>query len=142
MLKTQKFRSPEVEAILKIAAEQIEGILHEPVLVEVYEPPFSLQTIMVVVCDQLQVSEIDVKGASRKENIKDARHIACYLAHNTGCYSSVQIAKWLNYDDHTPVSHACRRMTDMLDTQDPKITSKIGLCKSALYNQIPQNKTL
>src|SRR5258708_6971805 len=136
MLKTHKLRNLEVDAILKVAAEQIEGILHEPVLLEVYEPPFPLQTIMAVVCDQLQVSEVDVKGESRKEHIKDARHIACYLAQNTGCYTSVQIAKWLNYDDHTPVSHACKRIQDMLDTEDPKVTPKISLCKSALYNQI------
>ncbi len=87
MLKAHKPRNPEVEAILKTTAEQIENILHEPVLLEVYEPPFPLATIMAVVCDQLQVSEVAVTGKCRKEYIKDARHIACYLAQNTGCYS-------------------------------------------------------
>jgi chromosomal replication initiation ATPase DnaA len=140
MSKLVKPRGPAVDAILNAAAKQIEAILNEPVLVEVYEPPFTLETIMAVICYQLQVEEVDVKGESRKEHIKDARHIACYLAINTGCYSTVAIGKWLNYDDHTPVVHACKRIKDMLDTADSKIAAKLSRCKSALYNQITKNK--
>ena len=142
MLKIRKVCNPSVDAILRVAAEQIESVLHEPVLLRVYEPPFELQTIIAIVCDQLQISEGDVKGESRRENIKDARHIACYLAQNTGCYTSIQIAKWLGYDHHTPVIRACKRIKDMLDTQDPKVTYKINLCKSHLYNLIPENNAL
>jgi|SRR5579859_1303927 len=131
-----------VNQVLQTASAQIQAIIHEPVSIVVLEPEnkkFPLESIMWIVCQELNVTEEEIKGDNRKERIKDARHIACYLSQKTGCYSLKKIATWLNYDDHTPVIHACKRIQDMIDTNDEIIVTKLNKCRIALFKIEPDN---
>ena len=140
MLKIPPQCQDLVTEVLKTAAAQVQVIINEPVDIILLEP-LSLEIIMETVCRELGVSEAEVRGRSRKEPIKDARHLVCFYSRQTKAYSLKAIASWLNYDDHTPVIHACHRIQDMIDTQDEVILAKLNQCKTALLNAQINNLT-
>jgi len=84
-------------------------------------PDDGLSDILADVSEASGVSVEQITGESRKEEIRIARQMFCYVARKTGKWSDEQIGTEITRD-RTTVIHSCDVVENMLDTKEPNYT--------------------
>lgn len=95
-------------------------------------PELDIETIKGQVADRYGVTIDEIESTKRAKRVSQARHIAIYLARELTNSSFPTIGHAFGRRDHTTVMHACRKVTDMLNT--PLFTSEIETLKKSLLN--------
>ena len=70
---------------------------------------------IIIICEQIGVTEDDVKGRSRKRDYVIARHIYCFVAHFYYKYHLTSIGRILDRD-HSSVIHAIKAVCNEYET--------------------------
>lgn len=78
----------------------------------------TLAKIAKAVSTYFELRVIDLKGATRRQNVVHARSVAMYLARKLTGQSLEHVGRYFGDRDHTTVLHACRK-TDSLVSTDP-----------------------
>ncbi|MCH9739729.1 MAG: chromosomal replication initiator protein DnaA [Epsilonproteobacteria bacterium] len=78
----------------------------------------SIDDIVKLVSKELNVKLSDIKSKKRTKDVVSARRIAIYLARNLTPNSMPQIAVYFGMKDHTAVSHAMKKITEIIDNDE------------------------
>jgi chromosomal replication initiator protein len=78
------------------------------------EKNISIDDIVKHISKEQNVKIADIKSKKRKKDIVKARRIAIYLARNLTPNSMPQIAVYFGMRDHTAVSHAMRKIKELI----------------------------
>jgi len=117
---TSNIRELEGALIRAIAYTSISGL---PMTVEhltaVLNPPTeqmeaSPQTVLTTVADHFKVSVDDLKGASRRREISQARQMGMYLMRQHTDLSLPKIGEEFGGKDHTTVLYSCTKVESLL----------------------------
>jgi chromosomal replication initiator protein len=82
----------------------------------------SIDDIVSVISKELNIKLSDITSKKRTRIVVRARRISIYLIRELTSNSMPQIAVYFNMKDHTAVSHAMKKVADMLkDDSDFKI---------------------
>ena len=73
---------------------------------------YTIDDILARVCDYYHVSEEDIAGKSRKQEIVNARQVAMYLADKHTGLSRSHIGRRIANRDHTTVIHSCDKVAE------------------------------
>ncbi len=84
----------------------------------------TIDDIVKVVSKELNVKPSEIKSKSRSRKIVEARRIVIYLARNLTPNSMPSLAQYFGMKDHTAVSHAMKKINEMLD-KDETFKAKI-----------------
>ncbi|BCD67131.1 chromosomal replication initiator protein DnaA [Nitratiruptor sp. YY09-18] len=84
----------------------------------------SLKDIVDVVSSELNIKPSEIKSRSRNRQIVNARRIVIYLARTLTPNSMPQLAQFFGMKDHTSVSHAMKKVKEMIE-QDENFKLKI-----------------
>ena len=84
-------------------------------------------------CDELEISSIEIKKPSRKHPTVFYRHKIAYLLHRNLKYSSTQVANILNRN-HATVLSSCKVIEDMM-TYDAELKTEIIQLIEILKNE-------
>lgn len=84
----------------------------------------TIDKIQVIVSDHFNISNELIQSKSRKREIVQARQVAMYLAKFHTRESLQSIGKQIGKRDHATVLHACKTVSNMMDTDK---TFKAGL---------------
>ena len=76
----------------------------------------SVEYIINVVCDYFKISADQLALKTRKQQVVQARQIAMYLAKKYSNTSLAAIGKQCGNKDHATVHHACKTISDRLET--------------------------
>jgi len=74
----------------------------------------SIDEIVKLVSKEQNVKLSDMKSKKRTKDVVNARRIAIYLARNLTPNSMPQIAVYFGMKDHTAVSHAMKKITEII----------------------------
>jgi len=96
----------------------------------------TIDDIVKVVSKELNVKPSEIKSKSRSKNIVAARRIVIYLARSLTPNSMPSLAQYFGMKDHTAVSHAMKKINQLIDSDETfkakieelshKITSTTG----------------
>ena len=75
----------------------------------------TLEDIIKVISKELNIKPSDIKSKKRTKNIVYARRIGIYLARTLTLNSMPALALYFGMKDHTAVSHAMKKINEMLD---------------------------
>ncbi|WP_456451810.1 chromosomal replication initiator protein DnaA [Hydrogenimonas sp.] len=75
----------------------------------------TIDDIVKVVSKELNVKPSEIKSKSRARKIVEARRIVIYLARSLTPNSMPSLAQYFGMKDHTAVSHAMKKINEMLD---------------------------
>jgi len=78
----------------------------------------SIDDIVKIVSKELNIKPSDIKSKKRTKNIVNARRTAIYLARNLTPNSMPQIAMYFGMKDHTAISHAMKKITEIIDNDE------------------------
>ncbi|HHO42101.1 MAG TPA: chromosomal replication initiator protein DnaA [Epsilonproteobacteria bacterium] len=78
----------------------------------------SIDDIVQIVSKELNIKPSDIKSKKRTQNIVNARRIVIYLARNLTPNSMPQIAVYFGMKDHTAISHAMRKINEIIDQDE------------------------
>jgi len=67
---------------------------------------------------ELNIKPSDMKSKKRTKNVVNARRIAIYLARNLTPNSMPQIAVYFGMKDHTAISHAMKKINEIIDSDE------------------------
>ncbi|WP_457596115.1 chromosomal replication initiator protein DnaA [Hydrogenimonas sp.] len=84
----------------------------------------TIDDIVKVVSKELNVKPSEIKSKSRARKIVEARRIVIYLARSLTPNSMPSLAQYFGMKDHTAVSHAMKKINEMLD-KDENFKAKI-----------------
>ncbi len=84
----------------------------------------TIDDIVKVVSKELNVKPSEIKSKSRSKNIVAARRIVIYLARSLTPNSMPSLAQYFGMKDHTAVSHAMKKINELLD-KDETFKAKI-----------------
>ncbi len=84
----------------------------------------TIDDIVKVVSKELNVKPSEIKSKSRSRKIVEARRIVIYLARTLTPNSMPSLAQYFGMKDHTAVSHAMKKINEMLD-KDETFKTKI-----------------
>ena len=76
----------------------------------------TIDHIVEVVSKELNVKPSEIKSKSRVKAIVNARRVVIYLARNLTPNSMPIIANYFNMKDHTAVSHAMKKINEIINT--------------------------
>ena len=91
-----------------------------------------IETIKSEVAERYGLTVEEIESTQRAKRISQARHIAIYLARELTASSFPTIGRAFGRRDHTTVMHACRKVSEMMNT--PLFTHEIESLKKALLN--------
>lgn len=74
-----------------------------------------MDVITGAVCEYFSFDREQLLQPCRKDMQPVVKHFACYLMRKTTKLTEAEIAKYLNYKNHSSVSHAVKRMDELLD---------------------------
>jgi len=74
----------------------------------------TIDDIVKIVSKELNVKPSDIKSKKRTKNIMDARRTTIYLARNLTPNSMPQIAMYFGMKDHTTISHAMKKINEII----------------------------
>ena len=92
----------------------------------------SIDDIVKLLSKELNVKLSDIKSKKRTKDVVSARRIAIYLTRNLTTKSMPQIAVYFGMKDHTAVSHAMKKINEIIDEDEnfkivlEELTSKIS----------------
>ncbi|KIM02710.1 MAG: chromosomal replication initiation protein [Sulfurovum sp. AS07-7] len=78
----------------------------------------TIEYISQIVARELNIKPSDIKSKKRTQNIVNARRIIIYLARNLTPNSMPQIALYFGMKDHTAISHAMKKINEMIDNDE------------------------
>ncbi len=96
----------------------------------------SIDSIVDFVSKELNVKPGDIRSKKRAKKIVEARRIAIYLARSLTTDSMPQIALYFGMKDHSAISHAMRKIEEIIDSDEnfkvliEELQSKIETLKS------------
>ena len=93
----------------------------------------TIEQIREVVCDYFKLSVDAISTKSRKLEVVQARQIAMYLSKQFTKNSLSSIGKAIGERDHATVLHACKIISDLMDT-DKKFRSNVKAIEEILRN--------
>jgi chromosomal replication initiation ATPase DnaA len=78
----------------------------------------TMQAILEEVAGKWGLEPRDLIGVSRQRSVAWPRQEVMYRIHETGCFSTTQIGRFLGDRDHTTILHGIRRHKARLDAAD------------------------
>ncbi len=78
----------------------------------------SIDDILRIVSTELNVKPSDIKSKKRTQNIAEARRTAIYLARELTKNSMPQIAVYFGMKDHTAISHAMKKINEIIENNE------------------------
>ncbi len=78
----------------------------------------SIDDIVKIVSKELNIKPSDIKSKKRTKNVVSARRTAIYLARNLTPNSMPQIALYFGMKDHTAISHAMKKIHEIIDNDE------------------------
>jgi len=78
----------------------------------------SIDEIVKIISKELNIKPSDMKSKKRTKNVVNARRIAIYLARNLTPNSMPQIAIYFGMKDHTAISHAMKKINELIDSDE------------------------
>lgn len=78
----------------------------------------SIDDIVKSVSKELNIKLADIRSKKRTKEVANARRVAIYLARNLTPNSMPQIAVYFGMKDHTAVSHAMKKITEMIENDE------------------------
>ena len=78
----------------------------------------SIDDIVQMVSRELNVKLSDIRSKKRTKDVVNARRISIYLARNLTLNSMPQIAVYFGMRDHTAVSHAMKKIAEILNSDE------------------------
>jgi chromosomal replication initiator protein len=85
----------------------------------------TMDDILEVVCNYFSVNIDDVKSEKRLKTLVIPRHLAMYLAKELTTKSYPDIAKNFNRKNHATVLHACRKIGELIKSEDEDICRQV-----------------
>ena len=96
----------------------------------------TIDDIIKIVSRELNVKPADIKSKKRTKNVVNARRTAIYLARNLTPNSMPQIALYFGMKDHSAVSHAMKKIEEVIENDDnfrillEELSNKINTAKN------------
>ena len=78
----------------------------------------SIDDIVNIISKELNVKPSDIKSKKRTKNVVNARRISIYLARNLTPNSMPQIAVYFGMKDHTAISHAMKKINEIIENDE------------------------
>jgi chromosomal replication initiator protein len=78
----------------------------------------TIDDIVKIVSKELNIKPSDIKSKKRTKNVVSARRTAIYLARNLTTNSMPQIAMYFGMKDHTAISHAMKKINEIIDNDE------------------------
>jgi len=78
----------------------------------------TIDDIVKIVSRELNIKPSDIKSKKRTKNVVSARRTAIYLARNLTPNSMPQIAMYFGMKDHTAISHAMKKINEIIDNDE------------------------
>jgi len=78
----------------------------------------TIDDIVKIVSRELNIKPSDIKSKRRTKNVVNARRTAIYLARNLTPNSMPQIALYFGMKDHTAISHAMKKINEIIDNDE------------------------
>jgi len=78
----------------------------------------TIDDIIKLISKELNIKPSDMKSKKRTKNIVNARRIAIYLARNLTPNSMPQIAVYFGMKDHTAISHAMKKINEIIENDE------------------------
>lgn len=78
----------------------------------------TIDDIIKIVSKELNIKPSDIKSKKRTKNVVDARRTAIYLARNLTPNSMPQIALYFGMKDHTAISHAMKKINEIIENDE------------------------
>jgi len=78
----------------------------------------SIDDIVHIISKELNIKPSDIKSKKRTRNVVSARRIAIYLARNLTPNSMPQIAIYFGMKDHTAISHAMKKINEIIHNDE------------------------
>ncbi len=78
----------------------------------------TIDDIVKIVSRELNVKPSDIKSKKRTKNVVNARRTAIYLARNLTPNSMPQIALYFGMKDHTAISHAMKKINEIIENDE------------------------
>ncbi len=78
----------------------------------------SIDDIVKVISKELNIKLSDIKSKKRTKDVVNARRISIYLTRNLTPNSMPQIAVYFGMKDHTAVSHAMKKINELVDNDE------------------------
>ncbi len=82
------------------------------------EKKISIQDVVTVISKELNIKLSDITSKKRTRIVVRARRISIYLIRKLTSNSMPQISVYFNMKDHTAVSHAIKKVTEMLESDN------------------------
>jgi len=78
----------------------------------------TIDDIVKIVSKELNIKPSDIKSKKRTKTVVSARRTAIYLARNLTPNSMPQIALYFGMKDHTAISHAMKKIHEIIDSDE------------------------
>lgn len=78
----------------------------------------TIDDIVKIISRELNIKPSDIKSKKRTKNVVNARRIAIYLARNLTPNSMPQIAVYFGMKDHTAISHAMKKINEIIESDE------------------------
>jgi len=78
----------------------------------------TIDDIVKIISRELNIKPSDIKSKKRTKNVVNARRIAIYLARNLTPNSMPQIAIYFGMKDHTAISHAMKKINEIIENDE------------------------
>jgi len=78
----------------------------------------SIDDIVKIVSRELNIKPSDIKSKKRTKNVVNARRTAIYLARNLTPNSMPQIALYFGMKDHSAISHAMKKIDEIIESDE------------------------
>ena len=78
----------------------------------------TIDTIVDIVSQELNLKPSDIKSKKRSKKIVEARRISIYLARNLTPNSMPQIAVYFGMKDHSAISHAMKKIEEIIENDE------------------------
>ena len=97
----------------------------------------TIDDIVKIISKELNIKPSDIRSKKRTKSVVNARRIAIYLARNLTPNSMPQIALYFGMKDHTAISHAMKKIKEVIDNDEnfkvllEEFSNKIGTRKKA-----------
>ncbi|MEA2048620.1 MAG: chromosomal replication initiator protein DnaA [Campylobacterota bacterium] len=78
----------------------------------------TIDDIVKIISKELNIKPSDIRSKKRTKNVVNARRIAIYLARNLTPNSMPQIAVYFGMKDHTAISHAMKKINEIIESDE------------------------
>jgi chromosomal replication initiator protein len=78
----------------------------------------NIDDIVKIISKELNIKPSDIKSKKRTKNVVNARRIAIYLTKNLTPNSMPQMAQYFGFKDHSAVSHAMKKINEIIDNDE------------------------